>query len=416
MNLHGARLQTVINSGILLRISLLNLLRSGGMRRAGALTYTTMLTLVPLLVLVFTLFKMMGGLENVQQQVEPYIFRVLTPGSGEQVRMFLTGMVENASSRSFGLLGTLFLFVMGYGLLSSIENDFNLIWGERKNRSLTQRVVVYWTLLTLSPLLLGVSFYISTRALAFALIQLTPELETRLGMFLPALLQMLAFWLLFWIMPKTRVRLGAAFWAALVTSLAWEIAKWGFATYSTRVIHYNLVYGSLAVFPLFLIWLFLTWIIILYGAELCYVIQNRKVVLFNWERKEAQIIPQHFVAIALMQTVTHAFSVGRRNVTPEYLARHLEIDTGTVSEVIHVLQEGGLLQSMDNERNPNLMPARSPDKISLYDVVTLFMPLEVPPAAFDKYPDVSSMFETINTTSQDLRKTWDSISMRDISK
>jgi membrane protein len=414
LNFKEPKVEQLIDTGNLLRISLLNLLRSGGMRRAGALTYTTILALVPLLVLIFTLFKMMGGLENMQQLVEPHIFRLLTPGTGEQVRGFITGMVESASSRSFGLVGTLFLFVMSYGLLSSIENDFNLIWGERKNRSLTQRVVVYWTLLTLAPLLLGVSIYLSTRALTLSVVQLTPELESRLAMLLPALLQMFAFWLLFWIMPKTRVRLSAAFWAALVTSLLWELAKWGFASYSASVIQYNLIYGSLAVFPLFLIWLFVTWIVVLFGAELCFVIQNRQVVLFNWKQKGAQEMPRHYIAVSLMRIVTRAFTEGHSKRSPEHLARQLEIDTGTVNNVINVLQEGGLLQFTDSGRNPAVVLARAPEQISLYDVIALFMLMEVPQTAFEKYPESTDLFDIINNSSGDLRQTWSNITMKDI--
>ncbi len=413
MNLQHPRWQPYINAGRLLQISLFNLFRSGGLRRAAALTYTTILTLVPLLVLVFTLFKMMGGLEDVQKQVEPYIFRLLTPGTGEQVRGFITGMVESAASRSYGLLGTLFLFMMGYGLLSSIENEFNLIWGERKSRPLTQRVVVYWTLLTLTPILLGVSIYLSTRALALSVIQLSPEMETRLSIFLPGFLQMLAFWLLFWIMPKTKVRLLPALWAALVTSLLWEVAKWGFAAYSASVIHYNLVYGSLAVFPLFLIWLFLTWIIIIFGAELCYVIQNRKVILFNWERKGEPDLPQQFVAVAVMQAVLQAFTEGNRKVNPEFLAHHLQVDTGTVSRVLHTLQQGGLIQFMDNERNPSVVPARAPEQISLHDVLKLFTPLEVPFSAFEKYPAAAGLFEAIVNSSTGVRETWNNIKLHE---
>ena len=414
MNFKEPALQYLIDTGNLLRISFLNLLRSGGMRRAGALTYTTILALVPLLVLIFTLFKMLGGLENIQQLVEPHIFSLLTPGTGEQVRGFITGMVESATSRSLGLVGTLFLFMMSYGLLSSIENDFNLIWGERKNRSLTQRVVVYWTLLTLTPILLVVSIYLSTQALTLSDIPLTPELESRLSLLLPALLQMLAFWLLFWIMPKTPVRLSAAFRAAIVTSLLWELAKWGFASYSASVIQYNLVYGSLAVFPLFLIWLFVTWIVILFGAELCFVIQNRQVVLFNWKQKGAQELPRHYIAVSLMRIVTEAFTEGHGRSSPEQLARQLEIDTGTVNNIISILQEGELLQFTDSGRNPLVVLARAPEQISLYDVIALFMLVEIPAAAFDKYPDSGDLFDTINKSSGGLRQTWSNINMKDI--
>jgi membrane protein len=215
-------------------------------------------------------------------------------------------------------------------------------------------------------------------------------------------------------MPKTPVRLSAAFRAAIVTSLLWELAKWGFASYSASVIQYNLVYGSLAVFPLFLIWLFVTWIVILFGAELCFVIQNRQVVLFNWKQKGAQELPRHYIAVSLMRIVTEAFTEGHGRSSPEQLARQLEIDTGTVNNIISILQEGELLQFTDSGRNPLVVLARAPEQISLYDVIALFMLVEIPAAAFDKYPDSGDLFDTINKSSGGLRQTWSNINMKDI--
>jgi len=370
----------LVNLLILLKLAARNFYRRSGLTRSGALTNTTILTLVPLLILVFSVFRLLGGLENLQEVVEPYIYQFLTPGTGEQVSRFLTRMVESASLKSLGLLGSVVLFAMAFSLFFSMENDFNGIWQVGKSRSLLQRVVVYWTMLTLAPLLLGGSLYLTTRTLASSqIMHLEHYLFFQFNYALSVLLQFTAFATLYWIIPNTRVRLYSAFSGALVASLLWEAAKYGFGIYTSRALQYHLIYGSLAVFPLFLLWLFLSWVIILFGAEFTYVVQNRRVELHNYRHEQHGKLPPHLLALMIMKLIGDAFRRDHEaaDYTPEQLAAELSQDTRAVNRVLYRLRDAGLVSFVDGDRNPRVLPSRSLAAITVLDIVDPFLRLDL---------------------------------------
>lgn len=145
----------------------------------------------------------------------------------------------------------------------------------RLGRSFLHRVINYWALLTLGPLLLGFGIYITTRYSAVGRLQRT--VLTHIG---PALLSYVvataAFFLLYFILPNTKVKVRAALFGAAVGALIWSIAKWGFGLYVTRLIPYSQVYGVLGLIPLGVLWIFITWFIVLFGLELTFTMQHLK--------------------------------------------------------------------------------------------------------------------------------------------
>jgi len=158
-------------------------------------------------------------------------------------------------------------------LLSTIERAFNNIWRVGRGRNFLQRMINYWALLTLGPLLLGVGIYISTQYSTVGQIH-----KTILSNVAPALLSYLvstaAFFFLYFVLPNTKVQARAAIWGAAVAALVWSFAKWGFAQYVTEFIPYSKVYGVVGLVPLGVFWIFITWLIVLFGLQLTFTTQK----------------------------------------------------------------------------------------------------------------------------------------------
>jgi membrane protein len=239
---------------------------------AASLTYTTIFSLVPLLSVVFFLFKVFGGLSDLQSLVRPYIYRTIAPGAQEKVITTLNSLVESINFSTIGALGTVVLVVAVILLLSEMEYALNEIWMTRNRRPLFYRIAMYWTSLTVGPLLLAVSLVImatlqSSNAIKIVEGYINIDLFSRL----PYFLVWIAFTGLYIFMPGAPVKLSAALTGGFIAGTLWHLAGKAFTIYTTRfVFYYPLVYGPLSAIPLLLLWVFICWMIFLLGAEIAY--------------------------------------------------------------------------------------------------------------------------------------------------
>lgn len=245
-----------------------------GAQAAGALTYTTLLALVPLLAIAFAIFSAFPAFEAIQDRLEATLFENLVPEVGEEVRGYLSGFTRNTTNLT--AVGVVALGVSAVLLLATIESTFNRIWRVERARPVVTRLLIFWTMLTLGPLLLGASFSLTTdmfsgiRSLASEGAALVPiELSGGLGVLdriVAVVLQTVAFTAMFMVVPARQVRLRDALIGGAISGVALEILKWGFRAYLTSFPTYQTIYGAMAVIPIFLIWLYLSWTIVLFGA------------------------------------------------------------------------------------------------------------------------------------------------------
>jgi len=238
-------------------------------QRAGALTYTTLLALVPLLAISFTVFAAFPVYEGMRGQLQTFIFENFVPQVGPVVLEHLEQFV--AKTGRLTAIGIAFLFVTSVMLLSTISSTCNAIWRVRQTRNLLVRLPVYWFILTAGTVLLGASMYISgylfTMARATGVEEYTGPL-TRLAGVVPVLLQILALTLLYIFTPNFPVRWRDALVGGITAGLLLELLKKGFAWYVTSFPTYQTIYGAMATIPIFLIWMYVLWNVVLYGAEM----------------------------------------------------------------------------------------------------------------------------------------------------
>lgn len=243
-------------------------------RHAASLAFSSLLALAPMTALGLSLFGVFSGFETLSVQLENFIYQYLVPTASDDVRLYMSHFVEKVGKLT--VWGLVFFFLTALLMLSNIESSFNDIWRVKSGRTLGNRLAVYWAMISLAPLLMGISLTVSTYLLSLSIVD--KDVQHYGITFLPILLEMLAFLLLYLVMPNVRVSLMHGLVGALVATLLFEMTKRGFAFYIANFANYEIVYGALATLPIFLIWIYLCWVVTLIGAEVVAELQNRKLL------------------------------------------------------------------------------------------------------------------------------------------
>lgn len=241
---------------------------------AAALTYMSLFALVPLMTVMYAILSAVPAFQEVGQQVQGLIFENFIPTTGQEVENYLKQFSEKA--RSLTGVGIAFLGATAIFMLKNIEQTFNAIWKTRDNRSGLSSFLLYWAILSLGPIFIGLAFGISTYLVSIQVmfnqvdvIGIGPTL-LRLT---PYLLTSLAFTLIFAAVPNCKVPIKHALIGGFITALVFEVAKQLFAAIVSNT-SYQTIYGTFAAVPLFLLWLYLSWLIVLAGAELVHALSG----------------------------------------------------------------------------------------------------------------------------------------------
>ena len=231
---------------------------------AASLGFTSLLALVPLLAVIFGIVAAFPVFDQWSQRLKSFIFGNFLPSAGEQVENYLNTFLDSASNLT--LPGTVFLILTALLLMFRVEVAFNRIWRVDRSRSLLNRIVMYWAVLTLAPLMIGSAIALSVQNIIapFVLHVAASSGRHKIGIFL---LSWMVFTLMFVLVPNKRILLRHTVLGALLSAVLFDLAKLGFIAYVSNA-NYTQIYGALATIPIFLFWLYLVWIVILLGASL----------------------------------------------------------------------------------------------------------------------------------------------------
>jgi membrane protein len=313
-----------------------------GLRMASGLSYAALLALVPLLAIALSILTAFPVFESVEQRIINALFAEFLPHSDAEMTSRFTTFIDNANKLTApGILG---LAVTSLLLLSNINGAFNTIWRVHVPRPLATRVLVYWTLLTLGPLLLGAS--VSVTSYFFASIEETGldnwfGLDLVVSRMVAIALAAVGFGVIFFVAPNRRVEIGHAFLGGLVAAVLFEILKVAFAVYLAVVPGYQAVYGALASVPIFLIWLFLLWCVVLLGAEVAAGLPEWRAAR---ARGHARAGPggKLALALAILSRLRAAAQQGKQ-LKREDATRALPVTPAEIDEVVSALREGGFI-------------------------------------------------------------------------
>jgi len=234
---------------------------------AGSLTFTTVLSIVPLLAASFALFTRFPVFRQFEDAIEEFLLRRLLPTEiARTVLKYLNQFAANASGLTW--VGSLFLLGTAVAMLLTVENALNQMWEVKKNRPFFRRVGLYLLMLAVGPPVVGLSLWATAQVLGLSLGRigaLPPSLAFVLDLG-PLLLGTAALTSVFYLVPNTPVRLRDAVAGGLIASVSFELGRRGFAAYLARVPTYRALYGTFAAFPIFLLWVYFSWLVTLVAA------------------------------------------------------------------------------------------------------------------------------------------------------
>jgi membrane protein len=325
--------------------------------RAMALTYISIFSLLPALVVTVSMVRSFGDLDRVRLQLQDFLVSNLAVGARDKVQLYLDEYVFGVSAAAPGLLAFALLLASAVVLLAQVEHAVNDIWSVRHRRPRLQRWLTYWAALTIGPLVAAGSIAIALDA------HESLGAPRFLGQAAGVALTLVFFVAAYLVLPATRVRFWPALAGGIVAGAAFELAKSAYAWAATHLFRFQAVYGSLAAFLVFLLWLYFSWTIFLFGARLAFVFQHHRALL-EQERGD-NAMGRELLAVRALLEVALAWWDGGQAPDAGEVADRLDAPAEPVREVLAALEEAAFLCESDDGR---LTPARPLSQMTLADV------------------------------------------------
>jgi membrane protein len=333
--------------------------------KASALTFYTLLSIVPVVAMLFGVAKGFG----LEKRMEAELRSNLSYNQEmiAYVVDFAASMLENTKGGLIAGLGVVILFWSVTKVLGNIEEAFNDIWGITQSRNWARKFSDYMSIMLLAPVLIIVSgsitVFISTQV-EFATTHI--PILGRIGpliyfglRFLPVLLNVVLFAGVYTILPNTKVKLSAAVFGALFAAVIFMIIEWVYLTFQIGVSNYNTIYGGFAALPLFLVWVQTSWLVVLFGAELSAAFQNQTSKKSDSEPVELSFANRFVLAVAVVQALIRRFQMGDESPSAVDLSNETQISATLVRPIIGELIQCHVVAEVvgNNSDEPTYLPA-----------------------------------------------------------
>ncbi len=320
-----------------------HLVEVNSIQSAAALAYTTLLSLVPLIAVSLSIFAAFPAFDGLSEQMQQFVFNNFVPAAGQVIQQNLNTFAEKA--KQLTSVGIVVLLVTAIMMMATIEKSFNSIWQVSVNKSLLKRFVIYWSVLTLGPLMMGGGMAMTSYIISLPLFT---ESATRFGIlrFVPFLLEVFTFTLLYLVVPNAKVKVSQALIGGLLAALLFELAKFCFTWYISHFPTYETIYGALATVPIFLIWVYLSWLVALIGAGFTYTLgafQSMETGIAN-RNNESSSAHDLLLAYSILKQLWRAQDQGISMSVNDITTDHVTDDaTDTVEDVLNTLSNAHLV-------------------------------------------------------------------------
>lgn len=339
--------------------------------RAAALTFTTILSIVPFLAVAFSISKGFG-LQNTDF-IRTLILK-LTTGKVEVADKIIE-YIDRTNVQALGWVGVATLLFTVFSLVGTTEKAFNTIWGVTKGRSPWRKVADFFPVILICPMVLVVasSFNVSLQQQQMVSGVLSVEVigffESIFLKVTPYVLISMAFTFMYAFIPYTRVKLSSALIGGVVGGVLWQLAQWVYINWQIGAAKYNAIYGSFAQLPLLLVWIYISWAIVLLGAEISYAWQN--INSFVKQRYFGQATPyeRQQIAVLMMIMLTKRFHEGKPLPSVEEISDGLMAPVSLVSDLFTLLQKAGYTVLTNMTECEVYAPARALDSVRVIDII-----------------------------------------------
>ena len=370
-------------------------LSNQGILNAAALTYTTLFAVVPLMTVSYAMLAAVPSFQGVGQELQGWVFDNFVPATGQVVQEYLNNFSSQA--RKLTAVGVALLAITAIMMMKNIEAALNRIWRVNEPRKGLSSFMLYWAILSLGPILIGLGLVLTSYIASLPFITTATEAvgKGRLLSMLPTVLSATAFTLMYVAVPNCRVPFKSALIGGIVVALLFETAKRGFTAFVTQFPSYELIYGAFAAVPLFLLWIFISWVIILMGAEL-----TRSLTVYRSRDKRAKV--DHFyIVLGVLYRLWQAQSQGK-SVSDRLLLQEVDhLDQGRWDTYLKILLEGGIVKRSDQGEYLLSMDLGAMNLLQLQKLLP--WPLPEPEQVSSMVPwqrDVNSRLEQISVTKQ----------------
>jgi len=329
--------------------------------RAMSLVYTTLLSLVPLLALTFSVLKGFG----VHNQLEPLLLNTLAPlgDKGAEIARQIVGFVENIKVGVLGSLGLGMLVYTVVSLLHKIEKSFNYIWHIDRARPLGQRFSEYLSVILVGPLLIFSALGITASLMSSTAVQTLSGLPVLgfiveyIGKLIPYALVVVAFTFLYVFIPNTRVKIVPALIGGTAAGIAWETTGWVFGTFIVNSGNYTAIYSGFAILIMFMVWLFVSWLVLLLGTSIAFYCQHPEHLRMRRGQPELSAHVAEKLALLIMFFIGKRYYHQQTDWQLDGLARWLGVPLNVVELVLNRLHAQQLILHTDEE-TPPYVPAQ----------------------------------------------------------
>jgi len=340
--------------------------------RAMGLVYTTLLSLVPLLALSFSVLKAFG----VYNQIRPALLGFLEPlgEKGVEITERIIQFIENINVGVLGSVGLALLLYTAVSLVQKIEEAFNYIWHVSRARGIGERFSRYLSALLVGPLLVFSAMGITATAASMGVVRDVMKVEAigwlalQVGHLLPYVLVIGAFTFVYTFMPNTRVRLAPALVGGVVGGILWQSAGWAFALFAASSTRYAAIYSSFAILILFMLWLYLSWLILLFGAAVSFYVQHPEHLVAKSGEPRLSNRMRERLALVIMSLIARNHLEGAAPWSTDALAQTLRMPVRAVDVLLEALRARGILACTGDDP-PGWLPVRDLAAVSAKDLL-----------------------------------------------
>jgi membrane protein len=345
------------------RVALTGFMEDQCLLRASALTYTSLLSLVPFLTIGFAVLKGLGF----QRRLEMLLLEKFTPASREVIDRIME-YVDRTNASSLGVLGTIGLLLTAVMTMRTMENSLNAIWKVGRSRPWLRTLADYASILVLAPLsgLLALSLTAYFNSPGFVqrmesvwILAGAYRLAIKLS---PFLILWIAFGVCYALVPNTKVKMGSAMTGAAFTAVMWQLAQWAYIRYQFGVARYDAIYGALSQLPVFLVWIYVSWLIVLWGAEVAHAHEQRNTATVGKKRK---IYLEGMLGV--LELLARRFQAGQRPLSLRELAHSLPLERGEVMRCLEALEEMGWIAPCSQDSDWVVFQ-KSPEQMRLEEI------------------------------------------------
>ena len=384
--------------------------------RAMSLVYTTLLSVVPLLALSFSVLKAFGA----HNAVEPLMLGLLEPLGEQGVEMTqnVLTFVDNMQVGVLGFVGLLFLVYTVISLVQKIELAFNGIWQIEGTRSLGQRFSNYLSVIMIGPLLVVSALGVTATVMSSTLMQRVTAIEPFGTLFeaaaslLPYGLIIAAFTFIYVFVPNTRVRLWPALIGAVVAGILWQAVGWGFATVVAGSTRYDAIYSGFAIVILLLIWIYLAWLILLVGSNIAFYIQYPEYIRVRGAGMRVSSAMCERLGLHLMAEVGQRFLTGAQAPGLDEVARELRVPSRSLAGAAEALQKVGLLV-VTGDDEPRYLPGRDLAEIEVNEIIRALR-RDAEDDLYQRLVGHSAVERLVSRMEDSRSEALDSLSLRDL--